>query len=199
MIPWEDVKARKREADIRWLALELDPVIYSLSTGGPALTDGYHLSEIVADDGWTEAEAEYPEVRRFLDRLGAVVDKRDYTQGFRDGRRAAEDRAEDMANRYRAALESGEAVLAQANSEIERLKGVAHGFVDEITELSVDNADIRADLATERHTATVNARERSALQARIDKARDLLIKMSALDVRFDKRDEVLAALADEGA
>ena len=62
-------------AEIRRLALELDPierVCADHDQQGNIRASEYRLSEAVADYGWDGAE-EFPEVRRFLDRLGAIV------------------------------------------------------------------------------------------------------------------------------
>jgi hypothetical protein len=74
---WEDVKARK---EIQRMALELDPIVtddeFLHREDRANFFTGGRLSEVVEFLGWQEAE-KHPEVRRFLDRLGAMVAERD--------------------------------------------------------------------------------------------------------------------------
>lgn len=52
---------------LKEMALAIDPLIYSVGST-PSI---YRLSYLVDELGWEEAKRDYPEVRRFLQRLGA--------------------------------------------------------------------------------------------------------------------------------
>jgi hypothetical protein len=123
--------------EIRRLALELDPVVGQVGNVHPRM---FRLSTAVEVLGWDRATEDYPDARRFLDRLGAVVAENVENEGvIRVLRRQRDD-----------AREAGEALLEHTRKQRERIEKAlrrlenAEEFGDE-----VDIADLRADLTGE--------------------------------------------------
>lgn len=55
---------------LKTLALAVDPIVHTYADGSGLGVVEYRLSELVDLYGWDEAKRDFPEVRRFLQRLG---------------------------------------------------------------------------------------------------------------------------------
>ena len=61
--------------ELKVMALEIDPVV-NVGDAGCGIRTA-HLSDVVRAVGWERAKREFPEVRRFLQRLGVTMRERD--------------------------------------------------------------------------------------------------------------------------
>jgi hypothetical protein len=135
----------------RRLALELDPIVtddeFLHREDRANFFTGGRLSEVVEFLGWQGAE-KHPEVRRFLDRLGAMVDERAEIERLMMLDR---DRLNKTVRERDDAREAGKSLLEYTREQRARIeKALAWcDLADEASYGSLSSRVIRADLIGE--------------------------------------------------